>query len=345
MICDCSVIIKIFISNTKKYERGAFMRGWQFTTTHEPLKLIEKEDPKAKKGYVVLDVKAAGLCHSDVGALEDEGWLGLISKRPCILGHEFAGVITEIGPGVEGYKVGDKVGVCPMFASDGTGPSYGRDGGYATKSAVPAEMLVPVPEGVTFAQAAAATDAGMTSYHAVVGVGGVKPGMKVGILGVGGLGQIGARIAVLQGCEVYASSRNSAAREKAIALGCKETVATAEELAQFNLDVIIDFAGSGDTTAKALEAVGHRGRVVVVGMAKLETTINTMTLIVKQAEVVGSNGGSVQDIADVYKLIAAGELDPEIIEIGFEEVASGLEKLKEGGIKGRMVALIKDEDR
>lgn len=321
------------------------MRGWQFTTTHEPLTLIEKDDPVAKEGYVILDVKAAGLCHSDVGALEEESWLGLIKKRPCILGHEFAGVICEIGPNVKGFKIGDKVGVCPMFASDGTGPSYGRDGGYATKSAVPAEMLVPVPDGVSFAQAAAATDAGMSSYHAVVGIGKVKAGMKVGIVGVGGLGQIGARIAVLQGCEVYASSRNTVAREKALTLGCKETVETPDELAKYNLDVIIDFAGSGITTSQSLEAIGYRGRVVVVGMAKLETVINTMTIILKQAEVAGSNGGSVQDIAECYKLIAAGQLDPEIIEIGFEEIAEGLEKLKKGGVKGRMVAIIKDEDR
>lgn len=126
--------------------------------------------------------------------------------------------------------------------------------------------------------AAAATDAGMTSYHAVVIKGNIKPGMKVGIIGIGGLGQVGARIAVLKGCEVYASSRKPEARQRAMDLGCKDTVETALELAQFNLDVIIDFAGSGDTTYNALEAVGHKGRVVVAGMAKLEAPINTMTL-------------------------------------------------------------------
>lgn len=321
------------------------MRGWEFTTTHEPLKLVEKEDPKAKDGYVVLDVMASGLCHSDVGALEDEGWLNLISKRPCFLGHEFAGVITEIGPGVEGFKVGDRVGVCPMFASDGTGPSYGRDGGYATKSAVPAEMLVPIPDNVTFPQAAAATDAGMTSYHAVVGIGGVKKGTKVGMIGIGGLGQWGVRIAVLQGAEVYVSSRNPAAREKALALGAKEAFETPDGFESLGLDVIIDFAGSGVTTSKALEVIAQRGKVVLVGMAKLELNLDAMTLITKEAEVVGSNGGTSEDIAEIYKIISSGDLDPEIIEIGFEEIAEGLEKLKAGGVKGRMVAVIKDEDR
>ncbi|MGI6493114.1 MAG: zinc-binding dehydrogenase [Pelotomaculum sp.] len=316
------------------------MRGWEFVYTHQPLRLVEKPDPVAKPGYVVIDVKASGLCHSDVGALEDEKWLPLIKNYPCIIGHEFAGVISEIGEGVTGYKIGDKVGVCPMFASDGTGPGYGRDGGYATKSTAPAEMLVPVPEGVTFAQAAAATDAGMTSYHAVVVQGGIKPGMKVGIVGVGGLGQIGTRIAVLKGCDVYAASRNPAARELAMELGCKAAYPTIGEAAHHELDVIIDFAGAGKTTADSLEAIGYKGRVVVVGMAQLEATINTMTLILKQAEVVGSNGGTTQDIADVYELMASGDLKPDITEIGFEEIGEGLDRLKKGGVKGRLVAII-----
>lgn len=321
------------------------MRGWEFTTTHEPLKLIEKEDPKPEKGYVVLDVMASGLCHSDVGALEDESWLRLIHKRPCFIGHEFAGVITEIGPGVEGYKVGDRVGVCPMFSSDGTAPGYGRDGGYATKAAVAAEMLVPIPDNVTFPQAAAGTDAGMTSYHAVVGIGRVKKGTRVGMIGIGGLGQWGLRAAVLQGAEVYVSSRNPVAREKALSLGAKEAFETPDGFAPLNLEVIIDFAGSGVTTAKALEHIGHGGRVVLVGMANLELTLDAMTLITKEAEIAGSIGGSTKDIAEIYELIASGDLDPEIIEIGFEEIAEGLEKLKAGGVKGRMVAVIKDEDR
>lgn len=144
------------------------MKGWEFTYTHKPLRLVEKPDPVAKPGYVALDVKACGLCHSDVGAMEDEKWLALM-KYPLIIGHEYAGVITEVGEGVTGYNVGDRVGVCPMPTKDGYGGGYGRDGGYATKSTAPAEMLVPVPDNVSFTYAAAATDAGMTSHHAEIG--------------------------------------------------------------------------------------------------------------------------------------------------------------------------------
>ena len=87
------------------------MRGWQFSGTNIPLKLIEKEDPKAIPGHVVIDVKAAGLCHSDVAALEDPGWMPLFPNGPVIMGHEFAGVVIEVGEDVENIKVSDRVEV------------------------------------------------------------------------------------------------------------------------------------------------------------------------------------------------------------------------------------------
>lgn len=159
------------------------MKGWLFTDTHIPLKLIEKPDPVAVPGEVVVDIKASGLCHSDVAALEDPGWMALITAAPMIMGHEMSGVISEVGEGVTGFKVGDRVGVCPMSQdpSVATGMGYSRDGGYATKCLVPAKNLVPLPDNVSFIQGAAATDAGMTSYHAMFVVGGAKAGMKVAL--------------------------------------------------------------------------------------------------------------------------------------------------------------------
>ena len=315
------------------------MRGWQFERTHKPLELIEKPDPVAKPGYVVLDVKASGLCHSDVGALEDEKWMALMST-PLFIGHEYAGVITEVGEGVTKFRVGDKVGVCPMPTRDGYGGGYGRDGGYATKSTAPEEALIPIPEGVSWAQAAAATDAGMTSHHAVVVTGGVRAGMKVGIIGIGGLGSIGARVAVLTGAEVYAATRSPAAQQEALKLGCTAVYTSITEAAKHDLDVVVDFAGAGTTTSDAIEAVRPGGRVVLVGMAKLEPTINTMTMITHEVTLVGSQGGNADDIAAVYGMMASGDLKPEIIEIGFEEIGEGLERLKAGGVRGRMVAML-----
>ncbi|WP_409274879.1 zinc-binding dehydrogenase [Neobacillus sp. SCS-31] len=313
------------------------MRGWEFTTTNEPLKLVEKPDPKATEGRVLIEVKAAGLCHSDVGALRDPKWLNIIEHTPIIMGHEVAGVIKEVGPGVTGYKVGDRVGVCPV-SKVGLGPGYGYDGGYADLVSAPAVDLVPMPEGITFAQAAAGTDAGMTSYHAMFQTGGAKPGMKVGVIGIGGLGQIAARAAVVKGIEVYAVDVSPKARELAKELGVKEVFEDVKELAHIAPDLIVDYAGFGTTTAGAIDVIAPGGTVVLVGMGKLESTINTDPLILKAATLKGSVGGDVNDIAEVYKLMASGDIDPALSEITFDEIWEGLLKLERHEVAGRLVA-------
>lgn len=99
----------------------------------------------------------------------------------------------------------------------------------------------------------------MTSYHAVVDVGGVTKGTKVGIIGVGGLGTVGARIAIGLGAEVYAASRSESARKKIKEDGAFKTAENILDFKDDNLEVIVDFAGAGVTTAQALEAVGFKG--------------------------------------------------------------------------------------
>ncbi|KKK40002.1 alcohol dehydrogenase [Mesobacillus campisalis] len=313
------------------------MKGWEFTGTNEPLVLVEKPDPVAAPGTVIIEVKAAGLCHSDVATLRDPGWMKILAKVPIILGHEIAGVITEVGEGVTDFAVGDRVGVCPV-GKDGLGPGNGRDGGYADKVLVPAVDLVPIPEGVTFAQAAAGTDAGMTSYHAMFQKGGAKAGMKVGVIGIGGLGQMAARAAVVAGCDVYAVDLSPAARDLAKEIGCKEVFENVSDLAAVAPELIVDYAGFGTTTADAIDAVAVGGTVVLVGMGKLQTTINTSNLILKSVQLKGSVGGTVEDVAAVYELMAQGHLNPTITEITFDEISDGLGRLERHEVTGRLVA-------
>lgn len=313
------------------------MRAWHFTGTHKPFERVDIDEPTAGPGKVVIDVKAAGLCHSDVGILEDEKWLENMVV-PVVPGHETAGVISEVGEGVTGFQVGDRVAVWPMAELMG----YMVNGGWEDRSEVSAEALVPIPDGVSFAQAAAATDAGMTSHGAVMGTGEVTAGMKVGIIGFGGLGQIGARAAHLNGAEVYVAELNEAIWDRAREAGAVRVVKSITELADEDLDVIVDFAGFGTTTADALETVRFNGRVVQVGMGKLESTINTYSLITKKAQLHGSMGGSKRDIEEVMKWMALGELDPVLSEIDFEDIPAGIEQLTAGTAKGRLVAKVAD---
>ncbi|MCD2100319.1 zinc-binding dehydrogenase [Rhodococcus rhodochrous] len=310
------------------------MRAWQMVAVGEPLKLVELMEPEPGPGQVLVDVKAAGLCHSDVGFVDGHmAWM--LEKMPIVLGHEVAGVISAVGPDVEEFSIGDRVGI----AGDGLdAPGIVLDGGFAEKCIGKVEQLVPIPSGVSFAQAAAGTDAGMTSYHAVKVVGGVRAGTRVGIIGLGGLGLTGAKVAVGLDAEVYAAEVNESVHPLARAAGVREVVTDAKELAAFELDVIVDFAGAGVTTAAAVEAINPRGRIVQVGMARDEMTLPTQTLVSKQITLIGSLGGKKEDTAAVYQLMAEDKLEILATSIAFENISDGIEQLRRGEVRGRLVA-------
>lgn len=313
------------------------MQAWQFTNTHEPLVLADVAVPTAGPGQVVVGMRAAGICHSDVGLLTDEGWLSLLAKQPITIGHENAGEIIALGEGVTEFAIGDRVGVCPTTPAGA--PGYGFDGGFAEQMVVDAQALVPMPDGLSYAQGAAATDAGMTAHAAVITNGGVTSGDTVGIIGFGGLGQIGARVAVLAGATVYVAEVNEKVWDLARANGVAGVATSIKDFADVTFDVIVDFAGFGTTTADAVDVIRRDGTVVLVGMGKLEATIDTKSLILNQCNLRGSNGGSKEDIAGIYAYMASGQLEPKLTEIGFDEIGEGVERLHRGEVEGRLVAV------
>jgi propanol-preferring alcohol dehydrogenase len=311
------------------------MKAWHFTGPHQPLVRTERSEPSVEPGQVRIAVKAAGLCHSDVGILEDEKWLSIIPNLPITPGHEIAGVIDEVGAGVTAYASGDRVCVWPMLER----PGYAIDGGFGEKVVVSTQSLIRIPDGVPFEFAATATDAGMTSHGAVMTRGGLRPGERVGIIGVGGLGQIGARIVVLNGAELYVAEVNEAAWPIAKEIGAKRIVKDIAQLKGEKLDLIVDFAGFGTTTAAALETVSPGGRVVLVGMGRLEATINTYPLILGGIDLRGNVGGTAQDIASVLDWMSKGEIQPRIEKIRWDQIADGIDRLRRGDVRGRLVCM------
>lgn len=311
------------------------MRAWLFTGAQEPLQRIERATPRPGPGEVVLEVRASGLCHSDVGRMDGTLTPYMPKKPPIILGHEIAGVVAEIGPGVSDYRVGDRV------VASGTlefCPGRQVDGGYATHCRLPVHCLIPLPDAVSFVQGAAATDAGQTSHSALMAAGELRAGQRVGIVGLGGLGMTGARIAVLNGAEVFAAEPREEAWETARAQGVTAVVEDVRELAPFHLDLIVDFAGFGDTTAGAISAVRPGGLVVQVGLGRTEATISTMELVGKAVTLRGSGGGRPGDTAAVLAHMDKGALAIAASTIGFDEIPAGLERLGKGGVVGRIVA-------
>lgn len=315
---------------------GMTMKSWQFTGVNEPLALNDVPEPTPGPGEVLIEIKAAGLCHSDVGVMTDPGWLDMLAHLPITMGHEVSGVVAGLGEGVEGWAIGDRVGICPT--SGGGCPGYSGDGGFSSYLVIGEPALVKLPDDVDFVLGAAGTDAGMTSHAAVITQGGVKAGDKVGIIGLGGLGQIGARIAILAGAEVYAAEIDENVWPLAPEIGITRVAKDIKEFEDITFDVIVDFAGFDTTTADAVDIIRRDGTVVVVGMGKLHSTISTKALILNQCRLVGSNGGTKEDVIGVYKYFATGELKPTITTITFDQIAEGLERLHNGEIIGRLVA-------
>lgn len=311
------------------------MKAWQYMGDKAPIALNEVAEQHAGPGEVVIAVKASGLCHSDVMYMEVGD--GVMPFLPMTQGHENAGVITEIGEGVTDWAIGDVVGVC----SSGVRPPLGMfaHGGFADQLVATAADLVRVPEGLDISLAALATDAGMTSYHAIIKEGGATLGMKVGVIGFGGLGQIGARAAVLAGAEVHVAEQKEEVWDVARAAGVTDVVADADAWAGQGFDLVVDYAGF-DTTQKALLAVRRGGTVVQVGLGLPTLTVSTSSLLGRR--LIGSLGGTVEDIAEVFDLMARKEITPVFEEIGFDEIGEGLERLAANQVTGRLVARFGD---
>lgn len=318
------------------------MHAWQWTGTGRPLVLNQVPVPAPEHDEVLVRVRAAGMCHSDVGELDEPSWVENITRNPITLGHEIAGDVVAVGPDAAGTRVGDRVGVFPMGR---TVPGYSRDGGYAAYTLAPAQDLVPLPDGLPFDLAALGTDAGMTSHQAVVEVGGVGPGHRVGIIGLGGLGQVGARIAVLRGAEVHAADISPDALALGERLGLASVVDSADKLIGLGLDVVVDFAGFGTTTAAAVRAIRTGGTIVMVGLGAVSTTLNTADVIHQKAHIHGSSGGTREDIVRVYDYLAAGEIEPAVEHLALDQVPLGIDRLRAGTVTGRLVVLMGDETR
>jgi propanol-preferring alcohol dehydrogenase len=312
------------------------MKAWVMHELHGDLIEEDVPTPTAGPGQVVAKVRTTGLCHSDVGYME--GVIPLTIPLPAVLGHEVAGEVTEIGEGVTGLAVGDLV-VSAISPDDA--PGVTRDGAYAEYITLTADRTVKLPEGIDLVQAAAATDAGVTSYTGTIVFGKIKAGDKVGIVGLGGLGMTGARIAVITGAEVVGVEPRQELWETARAQGVSEVVSDVTELAGRDLDVVVDFAGFGTTTAGALNAVKFGGRVVLVGLGAAEVSFPAVDLVGRAIDLQGATpAGDPAHLQAVIDMVASGDLSITTTEVGFDEISDGLGRLARREVSGRLVAVL-----
>ncbi|KAK2057862.1 alcohol dehydrogenase GroES-like domain-containing protein [Colletotrichum caudatum] len=319
------------------------MLAFQYGSPKEGLQLRDIPTPEPGPGSVQIRVKAAGLCHSDCHLIK--GHDDVLVKKPITLGHEVSGIITTIGPNVAGYRPGDRVAVSllahPLSMNVrgwAMAIGVGFDGGYAEYAVAPVSRLVRIPDGVTFSQAAVATDAMATAYHAVTIEAGICPGATVGIVGIGGLGMQGLGFAALKGATVYGIDIMDSKFARAKQLGARACFKSLEGAGHVVFDVIVDFVGSEETTRSAMERVKEGGKVVLVGLAARNMTISSAELITRSISLAGSFGASEADLKDVLELLSKKEIEPELEEIPFADIPAGLKALDEGEVQGRLWA-------
>ncbi|EXM15782.1 Polyketide synthase, enoylreductase domain [Fusarium oxysporum f. sp. vasinfectum] len=319
------------------------MKAFQFMNPSKGLEYKEVPVPVPDKNQLLVEVKATGLCHTDcniVSGLDDT----FFWKRPIILGHEIAGVVVKIGSDVTKFKVGDPVVAVigteyPVtFGDVTTAAGIGYDGGFAQYAALFESKTLRIPEGVTFAQAAVATDAIATAYHAIVVEGQISASSKVAIVGLGGLGLSAAQIASRFGSKVYGIERDTRKYVAAAQAGVYACAKGFDGFPGVRFDVVIDFAGAGSTTAAAAKAVKPGGKVVLVGLSKKQATLDTYEFVAFGVTLKGSAGSSIGEVEKSLQMIANKEIEPLLEEIPFSKIKEGLDRLSQGNVIGRLYA-------
>jgi alcohol dehydrogenase len=337
------------------------MKAVQFEQFATPLVVAEVPTPLAPSDGVVIEVKAAGLCRSDWHA-----WQGHdpdITEFPHIPGHEFAGVVHEVGAEVSGLAVGDRVvfpfvcgcGECAWCISgnaqvcpDQWQPGFSGPGTYAQYVAIPRAQFnaVKLPEDVSFDVAASLGCRFATSYRAIKHVAEVTPGETVAVFGCGGIGLAAVMVAAACGAHVIAIDVNDEALELARLAGATEVlnasrgdvVEAIHYIAPGGVDVSVDALGSIQTSRTAVESLRVQGRHVQIGLllpAKIgdRATVPMHLVIGRELEILGSHGMAAVAYPQMLNDIAAGVIDPgQFItrRISLDEVPDALAALSNG---------------
>ena len=327
----------------------------------EVLQIQDVPDPKPGRAEVLIEVKAASINHIDI--FLRRGMPGVKVPMPKIVGSDAAGVIREIGPDVPGLTIGQRVTINPgiscghcEFCAAGFGSqcvSYAmvgenRDGSYAQLLTVPAHVVLPIPDSMSFEEAAAAPLVFLTAWSMMVNKGNIRPGEDVLILGAGaGVGTAAIQIAKMVGCRVFATASTGEKLERAKQLGADFLINYKDE--EFDkkireltnkrgVDVVVDYIGA-DTWVRSLRSARRGGRVLTCGATTgFAPQTDLRQIFFRQVQVIGSTMGSHRDFLDVMKCVFRGQLKPVIDRVlPLAEAAKGHELLESRTVFGKIV--------
>ncbi|MFC5215204.1 NAD(P)-dependent alcohol dehydrogenase [Streptomyces coerulescens] len=326
-----------------------------------PLERTTIERREVGEFDVLIDIKFAGICHSDIHQAR-EGWGEAIF--PMVPGHEIAGIVSEVGPGVTKYKAGDRVGVGCMVDScrecenclasleqyclKGNIPTYngvGKDGeptygGYSQKVVVAESFVLRIPEGLSLDVAAPLLCAGITTYsplrHWNTG-----PGKKVAILGMGGLGHMGVKLAHALGAEVTVLSQSLRKKDDGLKLGADHYYATSDEQTfrelRGSFDLILSTVSAPLNLDQYLSLLKTDGAFVNVGAPEEPVALNLFSVIMGRKTLAGSGIGGIRETQEMLDFCAEHGIGAEIELIGADEINDAYERVLGSDVRYRFV--------
>lgn len=329
------------------------MRAVQISSPGAGLELIERDIPDVPPGHVLVKVAATGICHSDSmpGA-------GMASSYPRVPGHEVAGTIKTLGDGVTQWAPGQRVGIgwfggacfeCDScrrgdFVSCQVGKVTGltSDGGYAEYMVAPADALAAIPDELGFAEAAPLMCAGVTTFNAIRSSG-VRPGARIAVLGLGGLGHLGVQFSAKLGFETIAIARGAEKEDFARQLGADHYIdstsadVAAELRALGGADLVLATVTDADSMSATVPGLATRGRLVVLGVPQEPLAISAGDLVPANRSIAGHASGTAKDSEDTLRFAARTGVRPMIETYPLEKAADGYERMMSGKARFRVV--------
>ncbi|NBV22431.1 MAG: NAD(P)-dependent alcohol dehydrogenase [Proteobacteria bacterium] len=323
--------------------------------------VIPRRDPTDRD--VQIDILFCGICHSDLHTVRNEWSSVMQTAYPCVPGHEIVGRVTRVGAAVTKHKTGDLVGVGCLVDSDRTCPccrvnleqlcpngtfTYNSPdkhgaapvtyGGYSDSIVVDEHFVLRIPPNLDLAGTAPLLCAGITTYSPLKRAG-VGPGKKVGIVGLGGLGHMGVKLADAFGAHVVAITTSTSKRADALRLGADEVVISrnADELRQHagTFDFILDCVAAEHDINAYLNLLKHDGNLTLVGAPDKPLSLSAFSLIFGRRSLSGSLIGGIAETQEMLDFCGAHQITSDVEIIPIQQVNEAYARLVKSDVKYR----------
>lgn len=349
--------------------------GYRAKNSFSGLKRFKFERREAGEGEVEIAVLFCGVCHSDIHQAKNE-WSN--TNYPCVPGHEIVGRISKIGIGVERFKVGDTVGVgciidscrkcepclageenycegpngylctyngpfVPASQSKGGKNQYSDEntfGGYSDVIVVPQDFVLTIPKGIDPAAAAPLLCAGITTYSALRKWG-VKPGDRVGVIGLGGLGDMAVKLAKAMGAHltVFTSSKDKVYAAQSIGADLVVLQNDKESLKSLksSFDLILSTVPEKHDLNPFVKLLKRDKTLVVVGALELLSPVDNQEIAFHRRSISGSLIGGIKETQEVLDFCAEHKIAPEIEMIDIRYINDAFKRVEHGDVRFRFV--------